>query len=235
MIYTIVNQRVAATGGASLSAKAADYSALKDANAEPEKMSKNSEQTERKSASQNRSERGAAVRQKYDFSVIRSLRQQKGLTIEKFAKLCGLSYAPISRIETNLIKPNLDTLDKIAAGLDIRTHALVAMAERRTTERFATQLLETPGMSSNIVTTIDGEVGFGKLVAGATTDDLGIRSGDIETLVVQAGELSIEVDDATFVLGAGDAVRYDRVYPHKVTAIKDTAFVVVSRAMLRGK
>src|SRR6476659_430523 len=51
-----------------------------------------------------RPRRGAEVRRKYDFAVIRTLRHQKGLTIEKFAKLCGLSYAPISRIETNLIK-----------------------------------------------------------------------------------------------------------------------------------
>src|SRR5687767_9836187 len=72
-----------------------------------------------------RTRRGASVRRKYDFAVIRTLRHQKGLTIEKFAKLCGLSYAPISRIETNLIKPNLDTLDKIAEGLGITTHTLV--------------------------------------------------------------------------------------------------------------
>ena len=45
-----------------------------------------------------RSKREEEVRKKYDFSVIRTLRQHRGLTIEKFAKLCGLSYAPISRI-----------------------------------------------------------------------------------------------------------------------------------------
>ena len=63
-----------------------------------------------------RPRRGAEVRRKYDFAVIRTLRHQKGLTIEKFAKLCGLSYAPISRIETNLIKPNLDTSTRSPRG-----------------------------------------------------------------------------------------------------------------------
>ena len=198
-------------------------------------MAKNSQETQRAGSARERTDREAAVRQKYDFSVIRSLRQQKGLTIEKFARLCGLSYAPISRIETNLIKPNLDTLDKIAAGLDIRTHALVAMAERRTTERFAAQTVETEGMATQVFTTLDGEIGFGSLAAGAVTVDLGIRSGDIETLVVQSGELQVEVDDATFNLKAGEAIRYDRVYPHTAKALQDTVFTVVSRAKLRGK
>ncbi len=198
-------------------------------------MAKNAEETQRKGGAKERTDREAAVRQKYDFSVIRSLRQQKGLTIEKFARLCGLSYAPISRIETNLIKPNLDTLDKIAAGLDIRTHALVAMAERRTTERFVAQIVKTEGMSTQVFTTIDGEIGFGTLSAGATTVDMGIRSGDIETLVVQSGELKVEVDDSTFNLKAGEALRYDRVYPHKATALADTTFTVATRAKLRGK
>jgi transcriptional regulator with XRE-family HTH domain len=198
-------------------------------------MAKNSQETQRKDGAKDRTDREAAVRQKYDFSVIRSLRQQKGLTIEKFAKLCGLSYAPISRIETNLIKPNLDTLDKIAAGLDIRTHALVAMAERRITEQFSAQVMESDGISTHVVTTVDGEIGFGTLAEGAVTADFGIRSGDIETLVVQSGELNVEMNDASFTVRTGEALRYDRAYPHQAKAMKDTVFTVVSRSSLRGK
>ena len=88
---------------------------------------------ERERAKAERMRRAAEVRRKYDFGVIRTLRQRRGLTIEQFARECGLSYAPISRIETNLIKPNLETLDKVASGLGISTYNLVAMAERRET------------------------------------------------------------------------------------------------------
>ena len=43
-------------------------------------------------AKKSRAEREAEVRRKYDFGVIRSLRQEKGLTIEKFA-CCGVCWS----------------------------------------------------------------------------------------------------------------------------------------------
>ena len=106
-------------------------------------------------------DRREEIQEKYDFSVIRVLRQQRGLTIEKFAKLCGLSYAPISRIETNLIKPNLDTLDKIAGALGISTYQLVAMAEKRPPELQQGRDLRAGQFVFRVFTFEGIEVGYG--------------------------------------------------------------------------
>ena len=177
-----------------------------------------------------RAEREAEVRRKYDFGVIRSLRQEKGLTIEKFAKLCGLSYAPISRIETNLIKPNLETLDKIAKGLGITTYNLVAMAEKRDAELREGHEYKAGAFEFRTFTFDGVNVSYGFAPKGATTDELDMRNQQYENLVVQSGILEVAVNNRTFRLQSGEALQYDRVFPRTYTAIEDTKIIVVSHS-----
>ena len=50
---------------------------------------------------------------------IKQLRIAKGLTIEKLAYENDLSKGNLSEIERGMIEPKLNTLEKIAKGLDI--------------------------------------------------------------------------------------------------------------------
>ncbi len=181
-------------------------------------------------AKKSRAEREAEVRRKYDFGVIRSLRQEKGLTIEKFAKLCGLSYAPISRIETNLIKPNLETLDKIAKGLGITTYNLVAMAEKRDAELREGHEYKAGAFEFRTFTFDGVNVSYGSAPKGAKTDELDMRNQQYENLVVQSGILEVTVNNRTFRLQAGEALQYDRVFPRTYIAVEDTRIVLVSHS-----
>ena len=177
-----------------------------------------------------RSQREEEVRKKYDFSVIRALRQKRGLTIEKFAKLCGLSYAPISRIETNLIKPNLETLDKIADGLGITTYNLVAMAEKRDAEQSSSRETQAGGFSFRTVTFKDMDISYGKAERGAEADRFDVQSRDFENIIVQTGVLEVTVNDKEFRIAAGQALRFDSVFPHRYVAVEDTELVVISHS-----
>ncbi|MEE2712658.1 MAG: helix-turn-helix domain-containing protein [Planctomycetota bacterium] len=174
-----------------------------------------------------RKKRAEAVRRKYDFGVIRTLRQQKGLTIEKFAKLCGLSYAPISRIETNLIKPNLETLDKIAEGLGITTYNLVAMAERREARKMRSREYRSGGFTFQSVGFEGVEIYLGEGRRGAVANDPDLHTKDFATIVVRAGLLELRYHDKVFSIGPGEAVSFDCVFPHQYVAVEDTEIVVV--------
>jgi transcriptional regulator with XRE-family HTH domain len=171
--------------------------------------------------------RGAAVRRKYDFAVIRTLRHQKGLTIEKFAKLCGLSYAPISRIETNLIKPNLDTLDKIAEGLGITTHTLVAMAEKKETESQRALERRSGGFVFRAVGYEGVEMLYATARKGATTLDSEIKGQNVAWVVVQSGLLQVKVNDTLYKLGPGESLHFESSFTHRLTAIEDVNVVLV--------
>ncbi|MCB9833350.1 MAG: helix-turn-helix domain-containing protein [Planctomycetes bacterium] len=182
------------------------------------------------SSRRTRAQREAEVRRKYDFSVIRVLRQKKGLTIEKFAKLCGLSYAPISRIETNLIKPNLETLDKIAAGLGITTYNLVAMAERREAELREGHPYRA-GDFELLSFSFDGlNVAYGTARGGAEADELDMRNQQFENLVVQSGCMEVLINGESHKLRAGESLQYDRIYDRHYRALEDSSFIVISHS-----
>jgi len=195
---------------------------------QPERQTEVAQQVaDRKTA---RMKRAEEVREKYDFGIIRTLRQQRSLTIEQFAKLCGLSYAPISRIETNLIKPNLETLDKIAAGLGISTYNLVAMAERREAQTQRAREYRAGGFEFQLVSFEEIEIYFGEGRRGAVAENPDIHSKDFATLAVRSGTLEVRLNEKVFTLGRGEAISFDCVFPHKYCALDDVEFVVVSHS-----
>lgn len=174
-----------------------------------------------------REKRAQAVKRKYDFSIIRHLRQQKALTIEKFARICGLSYAPISRIETNLIKPNLETLDKIAEGLGISTYNLVAMAERREAQIQKARDLRCGGFTFRLVSAegIEAMVGEGR--KGAVAADPEFHHRDYVTLLIRTGTLEIKINDKVNRVAAGETITLECVRPDHYLAVEDTDFLVL--------
>lgn len=177
-----------------------------------------------------REKRAKEVRRRYDFSVIRTLRQQRNLTIEQFARLCGLSYAPISRIETNLIKPNLETLDKIASGLGLCTYNLVAMAERRDASTQGVREYRSGGFRFQLVSSEGIELCMGEGKADAVATDPDIHGRDLATLAVRRGALEITLNDKRFVVREGEAISFDCVFPHRYQAREDVEFVAVSHS-----
>lgn len=152
-----------------------------------------------------RERRRGEISRKYDFGVVRHLRQQLGLTIERFAELCGVSYAPISRIEGNLIKPNLETLDRIAGGLGISTHALLAQAERRppavaalapaTLPGIEVRSLELPGAAHHLL----------RLERGATFCVADLGGAGEATFILQSGRGALQVGDHLVEIEGGEA------------------------------
>ena len=55
---------------------------------------------------------------------IRELREQQGFSLRKFALMVDLSYPYLSNIETGKQAATVDSLDKIARGLDVEIRDL---------------------------------------------------------------------------------------------------------------
>lgn len=67
-------------------------------------------------------------------SIVKEYRQSNGLSMDEFAKLCGLSKGYISMLENNInprnnkpIAPTLPTLQKIAAGMNIEVNNILKL------------------------------------------------------------------------------------------------------------
>lgn len=56
---------------------------------------------------------------------VKRLRLQKGLSQEKFAEVCGLHRTYISDIECYQRNVSLDSIEKIAIGLEVEPYTLI--------------------------------------------------------------------------------------------------------------
>ena len=56
--------------------------------------------------------------------LIRQKREEKGYTIDKLAKLAGMSKGHLSRIERGETKPTITTLSRVAIALKVKVEEL---------------------------------------------------------------------------------------------------------------
>ena len=69
------------------------------------------------------------VAPKFDFSVLRRLRQQKDLTLADLAKASKVSPAVISKLERNQQAPGIDTLYRLGRAFGMSATELLSLAE----------------------------------------------------------------------------------------------------------
>ena len=73
---------------------------------------------------------GKTVRRKFGENL-RELRLSRGLTQERLAEKSDLSVDAVRRVEWGTISPSLDTLTKLASGLDISLGTLFSTFEQK--------------------------------------------------------------------------------------------------------
>src|SRR6266567_2121444 len=134
-------------------------------------------------------------------STVRAQREQRGFTRASLARRVGISAAAISQIESAAVQPSLTTLRKLAAALGIPVFRffltaeseavkVVRRAERKTIE------LPKPGVRYQLLTP-------------------SLR-GQLEVLVILAGQATLELTDAAIPLGPGDSATLQGSIPHRL-------------------
>lgn len=153
---------------------------------------------------------------------IRSLREQRGLSVRKLAERTGLSTALISQVERNITDPSLQTLRAVAKVLQTplfdlfaapdTTDVAVVRAEARTALRSPhggiTYTRLSPGAGRI-------EVLEGVLEPGASSSDEAWSHPSEECVIVSEGQLVVEVRTQTHILGPGDSCYFDSRLPHR--------------------
>ena len=74
----------------------------------------------------------AEVRQAFGNRV-RSLRRERDISLRKFADTIGMDKSYLSSIELGRKSPTLDTIERIASGLDVTMSFLLFEVETRRT------------------------------------------------------------------------------------------------------
>lgn len=153
-------------------------------------------------------------------ALLRAVRKQRGLTLERLAEQTGLTKSYLSKIERGHSSPSIAVALKVARALDVDVGRLFsdgAAEEKITVDRadsgarryqpLATTLLGKT-MSPFVVRPTD-----------TASDDPHPEHTGQEFVFVHAGTVELEYGDQTITLDAGDSAYFDASVGHKLRAL----------------
>lgn len=155
---------------------------------------------------------------------LRRLRTRQGHSLERLAKLSGVSRAMLSQIETGRSAPSIGLLWKITTALGVPFATLLDSQKVQGT-------LVLRRQHAKILTSVDGKftsralfpfdaerkVEFYELrfAAGHTENADAHAPGTIENIIVTKGQLDIQAgQEASHRLSEGDAILFEADVPH---------------------
>ncbi len=174
---------------------------------------------------------------------IKSLREDKALSLEEAAKRAGLSSSVLSQIENHMVSPPLGTLIRLAKAFQVTVgeflgeeakepFCLVRAGERKVVSRFASTEGLSYGYSYESLGYAKKDRKMEPFVVTLTPQEVpevdpNQHAGE-EFIFVLEGEVEIKLGEHTDVLQPGDSIYYDAQIPHVVKAHTDKPAKIVA-------
>jgi transcriptional regulator with XRE-family HTH domain len=158
-------------------------------------------------------------------ATLRRLRVKRGLSLERLARVSGVSRAMLGQIELGKSTPTINVLWKVAQALDVSFSTLLGQRERPKTavliERARGKILSSQDGSFTSRALFPFDVSRKVEFYELRLAPHGIERADphtmgtTENLVVTAGWLQLRVGSEQFRLGPGDAIFFEADVPHE--------------------
>jgi transcriptional regulator with XRE-family HTH domain len=155
-------------------------------------------------------------------SEIRRFRIEKGLTLVDIAASTGLSVSMLSMFERGKTGVSVGSLVAVASALGVAVGDLFHPSSTPDTSLVRRdeqpELTISPGVTRRIIQRSREhglEVTALQLEPGTHTGAEFVRHEGQEIVIVQAGALTVQINDDTFELTAGDSIRLDAESPHR--------------------
>lgn len=165
---------------------------------------------------------------------LKEIRKNRKLSLDGLAELTGVSKSMLGQIEREESNPTLQTLWKIASGLKISLSDLIVavVPQVEVIKRKDIQPISEDQGRFKIypIAPFDGEKGFEVLslvlLPGAKSISEPHSRGTEELILVNQGELTLEIADQSYTIAAGDAFRFiaDKDHCYKNTSIEEVTF-----------
>ena len=167
---------------------------------------------------------------------VRTVREEKKLTLDQLAQMTGFEVDFLAAIEENRIHPQLGTLIKLSKALDSafgrilsgaggKPYAVTRRGQSteisRSTSKKGTQEAYT---YMSLAPQVQGRHMEAMLVQLKAVPDQGLSQHDGEEFVfVITGEVELSIGTDTFSLNPGDSAYYLSTTPHMISLPKKTA------------
>ena len=168
---------------------------------------------------------------------LRDARLQRGLSLRSVAQALGVSASLISQVETGKTQPSVSTLYAMVTHLGVSMDELLGVVPTNTTR--SSQIFGHAGRvlpavqraGENPVLEMENGVHWERLAVGeggpadallvsydpgasSSIEGKLMRHSGIEYAYILEGELTLQLDFDTHVLGPGDSLQFDSVRPH---------------------
>jgi transcriptional regulator with XRE-family HTH domain len=158
-------------------------------------------------------------------SKIRAIRNRKNITIAQMCEATGLSKGFISNVENNNTSPSINTLQTIAAFLNVPLPYLLLeknehMTVKRKNEREVTTSTEFDLKVEHLASRRGLSVRLVEFPPGASTGEKNAHEGE-ECHVVLKGKILAEQGEESYILEEGDTFSWCASVPHYVKNIGD--------------
>ncbi|MDD5370027.1 MAG: cupin domain-containing protein [Anaerolineaceae bacterium] len=154
---------------------------------------------------------------------LRSLREERGVSMRALARRSGLSANALSMIERGLTSPSVSTLHKLAGALEVPITAFFREEPPRSKIVFckASERVRLP-LTRGVWEGLGGEEFTGRMEPFMITMESGGSSGPYgmlhtghEFVFCLRGTMEYEVDDERFILTAGDSLLFAAQLNHR--------------------
>lgn len=155
-------------------------------------------------------------------ALLRTVRLQRGLTLETLAEQTGLTKSYLSKIERRQSTPSIAVALKVARALDVDVAQL--FSEKTVDEKIAVDRAEDgSGVSGRYRALAPGVLGksmspFVVRPIGNADDPHPVHTGQ-EFVFVHAGTIELDYGDRTVTLAEGDSAYFDASVSHRLRAV----------------
>ena len=169
---------------------------------------------------------------------LKRLRMERNLSQGQLAKEAGISKAMLSDIEKGGSNPTINTIWKIANGLNVPYTKLMDGIDDEATVVQRKDTIEQSGESSayrvycyfTTTTTRNLELFYCELDGHSSNKSIGHSQKSQEYIYVMNGELILDTQKGEYVLQEGDSLAFDSSISHTYINRQDTllAFIVIN-------
>lgn len=154
-------------------------------------------------------------------ALVRTIRRQRGLTLQGLAEQTGLTKSYLSKVEREQATPSIAAALKIADALQVdvarlfsaqNTGGQIAVDRTGGAQRYRALAPEMLGKAMSPFVVRPGD--------GSADDPHPAHSGQ-ELVFVRAGTIELAYGADTVILGPGDSAYFDASVDHRIRAVGD--------------
>ncbi|MBM4289412.1 MAG: helix-turn-helix domain-containing protein [Deltaproteobacteria bacterium] len=165
---------------------------------------------------------------KFDFSIIRTLRTKWGITAEELARRANLTRATIAKLEGGDSNPTIETIEALSRVFQLTSSELIRLAEVAHCEEATTKVFQADGFAGTHIWFPHFEAYHIRAVAGVRKDsDMRLHENTAEICLVLSGKVRVTVRGKSHELGPGMALRFKALYEHHFDIVDNSEFLLI--------